>query len=149
MSQRPTKVQRLVRLNQFREDLASGVLRQAISEQLHAQENHQQATDEIDKLGQWKARSNSAGGLDLGLYGAVLELEQSAMACADELRVTMLDCEKRADQAQSALMGAASATRASENRGKREHALAKATQEKRLFDQVSDLLLSNREVRRD
>jgi hypothetical protein len=149
MSKRASKVQRLVRLNQFRESLASGVLRQAISEQLHAQKDHESATGVIDQLGQWKARSFAAGGLDLGLYGAALELEQAAMTHADKLHVSLLDCERRTDQAQGALNTAASATRASENRGKREHALVKSTQEKRTFDQVSDLLLSTREVRHD
>jgi hypothetical protein len=142
-------VQRLVRLNQFREDLASGVLRKAIAEQLHAQENHQEATGAIDRLGQWKARSSASGGIDLGLYNAVLEHEQCAMAHAEKLRATMLDCDQRADQAQGALIGAASATRASENRGKRERTAANSAQEKRTFDQISDLLLSTREVRHD
>src|SRR5690349_855014 len=108
MSKRPSKVQRLVRLNQFREDLASGVLRQAISEQLHAQENHQSAVSDVDQIGQWKARSFAGGGLDIGLYGAVLELEQAAMTRADKLHASLLDCERRTDQAQGALNTAAS-----------------------------------------
>jgi hypothetical protein len=149
MSRRPTKVQRLVRLNQFREDLASGALRQAISEQLHAEENHQSATGVVDQLGQWKARSFANGGLDLGLYDAVLELEHRAMNRADELHQSLRKCEQRTDQAQGALNDAASATRASENRGRRELTAAKSTQEKRVFDQISDLLLSTREVRHD
>ena len=149
MSRRPSKVQRLVRLNKFREDLAGGVLRQAISDQLNARENHQSASNAVDQLGAWKARSSTASGLDLGFYGAVLEMEQSAMARADQLRLEMLDCEKRADQAQDALIDAASATRAAENRGQREQTLAKTTQEKRTYDQVSDLLLGNREKKND
>jgi hypothetical protein len=149
MSRHPTKVQRLVRLNQFREDQASGVLRQAIAEQLHAREDHQAATGAVDQLGQWKARSSVTGGMDLGLYNAVLEHEQMAMTRADELRATLVNCEKRADQAQGALIGAASATRASENRGKRERTAVNSTHEKRAFDQISDLLLSTREARHD
>jgi len=149
MSRRPTKVQRLVRLNQFREDLASGVLRQAISEQLHAEENHQAATGTVDQIGLWKARSFGNGGLDLGMYGAVLELEQKAMTRADELRQSLRTCEQRTDKAQGALSDAASATRASENRGRREQTAARSTQEKRTFDQISDLLLSTREARHD
>lgn len=149
MSRQPSKVQRLVRLNQFREDLASGVLRQAISEQLHAEEKHQAATGVIDQLGEWKARSFAGGGLDLGLYSAVLELEHKAMTRADELHASLRQCESKTGQARGALNKAASATRASENRNRRELSAAKAAQEKRSFDQISDLLLGTREVRHD
>jgi hypothetical protein len=149
MSRQPTKVQRLVRLNQFREDLASGVLRQAITEQLHAQEKHQSATGVVDQLGSWKARSFANGGFDLGLYSAVLELEHRAMSHADELHTSLRNCEQRTDQAQGVLSNAASATRASEHRREREHAATKSAQEKRTFDQISDLLLSTRETRHD
>lgn len=149
MSKAQTRVQRLVRLNQFREELASGVLREAAMKQEQDREAHDLATAVVDGLGDWKLRGHGAGGLDLAFYGAALDLESLAMVRADELKQTLTVSKERTERAQVALIDAACAMRVSENRGKREHTLAELAREKRSFDQISDVWLNNREESRD
>ena len=149
MSRTPTKVQRLMRLNAFREERADSAFRLAFTEQAHAQEKHASATTDIDRLGEWKARSEVDATLDLTVYGVALELEQVAMARADTLQAALNERERSTQQAKEALTNAARATRVSDNRGKREKLLAESEREKRSFDQISDVWLNNRESRRD
>lgn len=149
MSRRPTKVQRLVRLNQFREEVATDALRQAIAEQAQAKDSYTSSVEHVESLGAWKAQSSGDGGLDLSLYTAVLELERQAMGRTEELQSALAQSEHRSDTARHALAGAASATRASENRDLRERQLTSSELEKRSFDQISDTWLNNRESIRD
>lgn len=145
MSKGPTRVQRLVRLNQFREDQAGDALREASVQQQRARDEHESATDTVHGIGEWKTRGQSAGGLDLGFYGAALELELLAMARADELKQSLVASEQHTERAKASLIAAACAMRVSENRGKREQTLAELAREKRNFDQISDVWLNNRE----
>lgn len=149
MSKSPTRVQRLVRLNQFREEQASGALREAIAHQLRALEAHDSATAAVDDLGEWKLRGQGAAGLDLAFYSAALDLESSAMTHAEEMKQAHIVSKQQSARAQDALIDAACAMRVSENRGKREHALAELAREKRSFDQISDVWLNNREESHD
>jgi len=148
VSQGPTRVQRLVRLNQFREELASGTLRKATAQQHQAQDAHMSATAAVEGIGEWKLRGH-AGGLDLAMYGAALNLESLAMVRADESKQALSDSEQRTDQAKQGLIGAACAMRVSENRGKREQAVLDGVREKQIFDQISDVWLNNREGSHD
>ena len=149
MSHKPTKVQRLVRLNEFHEERADDVLRLAVNEQAKARQKHEVATGDIQRIGEWKTRSSGNAALDLTVYGAALEMEQLAMAVADALNADLKERERSTRQAREALTQAACATRVSTKRGKRESLAAESEWEKRTFDQISDVWLNNREVRRD
>lgn len=149
MSIRPNKMQRLVRLNQFREELANGVLRQAIHEQNEATEKHDTAVSAIDKLEQWKALKQADGGLDLGLYNAALDYEQHAMNVAANLNTAMKEAEQTTQNAQKKMVNAASTTKVSEQRESRQKKQAELQNEKRSFDQISDVWLNNRERAHD
>lgn len=145
MSTRPNKMQRLVRLNQFREELANGLLRHAIHEQNQATDRHDKATVAIEQLGQWKAQKQSDGGLDLALYSAVLEHEHHAMLRADKLKLEVKTAEVAMQTAQKRMIEAASNTKVSEQRELRQKKQAENETEKRQFDQISDVWLNNRE----
>lgn len=149
MTRTPTKVQRLIRLNAFREERADSSLRLAVSEQAQAQEKHASAITDIDRLGEWKVRTEANAALDITVYGVALELEQMAMARAELLHTQLRERECSTQQAKSALTEAACATRVAENRGKRETSLADSVREKRIFDQISDVWLNNRVERND
>jgi hypothetical protein len=149
MTSKPTRVQQLVRLNAFREERADDALRLAVTKQTQAREMHEAATGDIDRLGEWKLRSAVHAALDLTVYGAALELEQVAMARAEKLKAELVERERSTQVARDALAKAACATRVSANRGKREKLLAESEREKRTFDQISDVWLNNRELRRD
>ncbi|HTD29839.1 MAG TPA: hypothetical protein VK660_10665 [Xanthomonadaceae bacterium] len=149
MSRAPTKVQRLMRLNAFHEERADGALRIAVAQQTQAEKKHASATTDIDRLGEWKTRGATNSALDLTVYAAALELERLAMARADALKKELLERERSTQQARDVLNTAASATRVSTKRGKREALSAESEREKRTFDQISDVWLNNREQRRD
>ena len=145
----PTKVQRLIRLNAFREEQADDALRLAVARQAKAREQHEAASDAIDRLGEWKTRSEANAALDLPAYGAALQLEQAAMVRADALQAELAEHESSTRQAKDVLTKAACATRVSAKRGKRENLLDASERERRTFDQISDVWLNNRELRRD
>ena len=149
MSARPSKMQRLVRLNQFREELANGVLRHAIHEQNQANDRHDKATVAIEQLGQWKAQKQADGGLDLTLYSAVLEHEHHATLRADKLKLDLKTAEEITQAAQKRMIEAASNTKVSEQRELRQKKQAENETEKRQFDQISDVWLNNRERAND
>lgn len=149
MSGRPNKMQRLVRLNQFREELANGALRHAIHEQNEATDKHDKATAAIEQLGQWKAQKQADGGLDLALYSAVLEHEHHAMLLADKLKIEISTAAKVTQIAQQKMIEAASTTKVSENRELKQKKQAENEAEKRQFDQISDVWLNNREQAHD
>lgn len=149
MTRVPTKVDRLMRLNAFREERADSALRLALTAQTHAVKEHATATADIDRLGEWKTRCEADAALDLTAYGAALELEQVAMTRAEILALEVTERERSTQHATDALTSASCATRVSENRGKRERLLAESQHEKRSFDQISDVWLNNREVARD
>jgi len=149
MTGKPTKVQRLIRMNAFCEERADDALRLAVTKQTQAREKHEAATGAIDRLGEWKTRGEANAALDLTVYGAALELEQVAMARAEALRAELEKREQSTQRARDDLAKAVCATRVSAKRGKREKLAAEAEREKRTFDQISDVWLNNRELRRD
>lgn len=149
MSSRPNKMQRLVRLNQFREELANGALRHAIHEQNEATDKHDKASVAIEQLGQWKAQKQADGGLDLALYIAVLEHEHHAMLRADKLKLEVKTAKEATQTAQQKMIDAASTTKVSEQRELKQKKQAANEVEKRQFDQISDVWLNNRERAHD
>jgi hypothetical protein len=149
MSPKPTKIQRLMRLNEFQEERADDALRIAVREQAQTRNEHESATTDIDRIGKWKAPGSPDAAIDLTAYGAALELEQRAMARADALREKLREREQSTQLARDTLTHAVSASRVSNKRGKRETLHAESEREKRTFDQISDVWLNNRELRGD
>jgi hypothetical protein len=144
MSSRPNKMQRLVRLNQFREEQANGVLRSAIREEISATEKHAKATENIENLAAWKSQKSAAGGLDIALYSAVLEHEQFAMLHADKLKLILDESKKTTRSAQDKMIRAASNTKVSEKRNLKQKIEIELEHEKHTFDQISDVWLNNK-----
>jgi hypothetical protein len=149
MNGRSNKMQRIVRLNQFREELACGELRQAITVHAAASEKHQAATNALLALAQWKAHKLTDGGLDLALYDAALEHEHYAMSRADTLKRVMDDAHHVTEKAQKKMIDAASTTKVSEQRQLKQKKQAELEKEKRQFDQISDVWLNNMERKHD
>ena len=138
-----TKVERLVRLNRFREDLARGHVQRALARQSEAQEATQLADAIVDAIGTWKS-GHLATTPDLGLYGAVLSIEEQAVARAQAEQATLAECATRTDATRRDLHDARSATRASDRRHQRLAGEAFAQEEKKEFDHASDAWLANR-----
>lgn len=143
MSQAPGKVGRLDRLNQFNEALAEGRLLTSAAAREAARSADAAAEDALDGLAQWKTRAGD-GGLDLGLYAAVLNLEEGAMAHAEQTRALLRERDEELTGARDALHRAASSTRVSGQRLARQQREADAVAEKRLFDQTADVWQNNR-----
>jgi hypothetical protein len=143
VSQPKTKVERLVRLNRFREDLASGQVQRALARQSEAKEATQLADAIVDAIGIWKS-GHLAAQPDLGLYEAVLGMEARAVARAQAEQVTLAECSTRTDATRRDLRDARSATRASDRRHQRLADAAQSQEEKREFDHTSDAWLANR-----
>jgi hypothetical protein len=149
MSLRPNKMQRLVRLNQFREELANGVLRHAIGEEISAMKKHGLAIESINNLAAWKSQKSAVGGLDISLYSAVLEHEHYAMLHADKLKLILDESKITTRAAKDKMIKAASDTKVSEKRDAKQKSQAQLEHEKRNFDQISDVWLNNRERAND
>ena len=147
MNTRSNKMQRLVRLNQFRKEIANGALRHAIHEQNQASGRHDKAVIAMEQLGQWKTQRMMNGGLDLALYSAVLEHEHHAMLNAEKLKVEAKNAKEATHKAQQKMIAAASATKVSEQRKSRLKKQAEIEAEKSQFDQISDVWLNTRERR--
>ena len=145
MSQPPNKLQRLLRLNRFHEEVAEGQLRQAQTRQAESEQAYRAATDQIDALGAWKAKCQTDAGLDIALYGAALAFEQQAMADAQTRKVELRERKRLTERSQGKLVEAISATRVVEKRHRRERAAAAVGQEKRAFDRISNTWLNHRE----
>ncbi len=143
MSRPKTKVERLVRINRFREDLASGHVQNALARQSEAKQATQLADAIVDAIGTWKS-GHLAAKPDLGLYEAVLGMEAQAVARAQAEQATLAECARRTDATRRDLHGARSATRASDRRQQRLADAAFAQEEKKEFDHASDAWLANR-----
>lgn len=144
MSRKPTKVQRLVRLNAFREERADDALRLAVKQQDQAREEHATAQSDVESIGQWKTPVHADTPIDLAAYDQALELERRAMEKADVLRQRLSVRERSTEQARKDLSRAVSAARVSNHRRRREVERSNAEEEKRAFDEVSDVWLNNR-----
>lgn len=149
MNRKASKVQKLVRLNEFREDLASDAVRRRLAEEADARAAHGVAEAAVDALGEWKSRAQADGGLDIALYQLALGVEQHAMAHSAALKTALTESEQRTGAAQEQWRAAAAATRVSSQRDRRERTALASREEKRVFDQLGDLLLSRQETSHD
>lgn len=149
MSRKPTKTQRLVRLNAFREERADDALRLALKDQSRVRDEHASAASAIERIGQWKSPGSPDVALDLTTYDQALELERVAMARADALGKQLAERERSTERARQEMSRAVSAARVSSRRGRQEAARSDAEQEKHVFDAVSDVWLNNRKPTHD
>lgn len=145
MTRRPGKVQRLVRLNEFREEQASLAMQQRLGEAREAERAHADAKQAAERVGESKTQAQADGRLDLARYQAALGLEHRALEHAESLRAEHAACETRSDAARQDWNAAASATRVSDQRARRERAALSTFLEKKDFDHLSDLLLTRLE----
>jgi hypothetical protein len=137
MSQPRNRMERLVRLKQFREELADGRLRDALMAERRASEALDSAIERVEGIGAWKQRAG--GGLDIAFYEAVLAAEAHAMEGSDAARRELDAAEGGSGQARAALAQAALGHRAARHRHDRIDAELRSADEKREFDQLSDL----------
>jgi hypothetical protein len=149
MTRKPSKIRKLVRLNEFHEELASDSVRQRLAEEAEARDAHGAAEAAVEALGAWKSRAQADGGLDIGLYQLALNAERQAMAHCESLRTALSESVQRTGAAQERWRDAAAATRVSSQRDRRERLALAALEEKRTFDQLGDLLLSRKETSHD
>lgn len=144
MKQRVDKLRKLIRFREFQESLAADSVRQAFEEANQAARAHEQAEALVDEAGSWKLRALAGGDVDIGLYGFALANEQEAVERCAEAETVREDSRRRTLEAQERWRSAASATRVSRER---ELAGARAVgeiEEKRMFDQLGELLLARR-----
>ena len=143
MSRRPNRMQRLVRLKQFREEVADGQLRVAAAAEREAEGARDHAVETMEAIGEWKLRSG-APAIDLGFYQVAIAAEAGAMERADAAGRELGESREAREHAGAALSQAALAHRAARNRSERLRLQALAEQEKREFDQMSELMASAR-----
>jgi hypothetical protein len=144
-----TKVDRLVRLDHFNQERAEGSLRQASVMLVESEREHREAILAMEGLGAWKSNVDARGGLDLAMYEAVLTLEATAMTECNTLKADMEESERGVEAARDSLREAATSSRVSERRQKTRRAEAAVVEEKKIFDQIADVWLNNREARHD
>jgi hypothetical protein len=138
-------MERLVRLKQFREELADGRLRNAVDVERRASETLDSAIQRVEGIGAWKQRAG--GGLDLAFYEVVLAAEAQAMDGSDAARRELGSAETASGEARAALASAALGHRAARHRHDRLDAELRAADEKREFDQLSDLAAAIRGIK--
>jgi hypothetical protein len=144
MSQPRNRMQRLVRLKQFREEIADGQLRNALGEERRAAESLDSAIQSVEGIGAWKQRAG--GGLDIAFYEVVLAAEAQAMDRSEAATRELRSAEGLTGAAKDALAQAALGHRAARHRHERIDAELRSADEKREFDQMSDLTASVRGV---
>ena len=149
MNNQAGKVKRLIRLNQFHEDRASGRLQTAAGEERAALAKHDEARIHVEQLGSQKVRESGDDRLDLGWYGAALELESAAMERSSALEEVLAGTKASTEVARKALGEAARAVRVSESRGRRVQATEASEREKKESDRSNESWLSAREFRND
>jgi hypothetical protein len=147
MSRSPDRMQRLVRLRQFREEIAEGVQRTAAAAVREAEQIHEQALATAEAIGAWKVREG-AQSIDLGYYQAAIAAEAVAMDDVARRKNERDEADAASNRAIDALRDAALGARVARQRHGRLQAEAAMEHEKREFDQMSDLAAANRgEVR--
>lgn len=145
MNRKPGKIQRLVRLNEFREEQAGLAMQQRLGEAREAERAHAEAKAAAEHVGESKTQAQADGRLDLARYQAALGLEHRALEHAEALRADHAACETRSEIARQDWNAAASATRVSDQRARRERVTYSTFLEKKDFDHLSDLLLTRQE----
>jgi hypothetical protein len=143
MSRSPDRMQRLVRLRQFREEIAEGVQRTAAAAVREAEQVHEQALAAAEAIGAWKVRAG-AESIDLGFYQAAIAAEAVAMENATQRERELDDASGASTRAIEALRDAALGHRVARHRHERLQAEAAIAEERREFDQLSDLTAASR-----
>lgn len=149
MTQRLSKMQKLVRYREFQESLAANAMHQRLEETTQASEAHDQALGDVEQAGVWKARIVNDGNIDIGLYGYALGNEQRAVERCDAAKSDLDASQQRAGEAKDAWLDATSATRVSRERETAEGRRVAASEEMRTYDQLGDLLLSKQVLKHD
>lgn len=149
MTQRLDKVRKLVRFREFRESTAADGMRQRLVETRQAVRALDVAQAAVDEAESWKARSFAGGNIDVVLYGFALENEQEMVGRRDAATSDLKDSRERMEVAGNHWHEAASATRVARERALAESRLVMDIEDKRMFDQLSDLLLSRQGDRHD
>ena len=143
MSRSPDRMQRLVRLRQFREEIAEGVQRTAAAAVREAEHVHEQALAAAEAIGAWKVRAGSDA-IDLGFYQAAIAAEAVAMDNEAARRRERDEASTASNRAIDALREAALGHRVARQRHERLQAEAAIANEKREFDQLNDLTAAGR-----
>lgn len=149
MTRRLDKVRKLVRFREFRESTAADGMRQRLVETQQAAHALDVAQAAVDEAESWKARSLAGGSIDVGLYGFALESEREMAGRRDAAKSDLEDSRERMEDAGNRWREAALATRVARERVLAESRMAMEIGEKRMFDQLGDLLLSRQGDRRD
>jgi hypothetical protein len=149
MSRRPARIERLVRLHEFRQDEAGARLREAVAEQLRARRSHDEAVADVERVTALRPQVLVGGGVDLGRYEVILAMERAAQAQAEEAARLLAEGDARSDVAKRGLIDAATATRVSRQRSQRQRVAARAAEEKHTFDRMADLRVRAAERKHD
>lgn len=149
MKQRLNKMQKLVRFREFQESLATNAMHRQLEETQRANDVHDKALGDVDQAALWKARIVNEGSIDIGLYGFALGNEQQAVERRDAAKSDLDASQKQADEAKDAWLDATSATRVSRERELSETRRVAGVEEKQVFDQLTDLLLSKQAATHD
>lgn len=149
MTRRLDKVRKLVRFREFRESTAADGMRQRLVETRQASHALEAAQAAVDEAESWKARSLAGGSIDVVLYGFALENEREMAERRDAATSDLEDSREHMEDAGKHWREAASATRVARERVLAESRLGMDLEEKRMFDQLGDLLLSRHGDRHD
>lgn len=146
MTRKQSRVERLVRISAFREDLAESSVREALAQQQQAMDQQRDAVERVEAIGVWKEADPSHQRVDLDRYLAALQLEADAMVHVETAVAERTSADTDVLDRKSALSTAALARRAAAQRNGHIQTAAALVQEKKQFDQASDVWLNNREV---
>lgn len=144
MNRRLDKMRKLLRFREFRESMAADGMRQRLAEAQQASRALDLAQKAVEDAESWKARSVAGGSVNIGLYGFALENEQEMMELRDAAKGDLEDSRQRTEDAGSQWREAATATRVARERALAESRLVVEIGEKRMFDQLGDLLISRK-----
>ncbi|HRO63588.1 hypothetical protein [Thermomonas sp.] len=144
MKRRLDKVRKLVRFREFRESVAVAEVRQRLVEMHQASRVLDSARFAMEDAEFWKERSLAGECIDMNRYAFALEGERQAMNRHEAAERELEDRQRYAGEAAGQWRQAASATHAARDRMCLENQREMEIVEKRMFDQLSDLLLSRR-----
>lgn len=133
----------LVRWRAFQEALAERACQEASGRVVEANAEHAKARDAATAIEGRRVEMLSAPALDLTLLQAVAEFERLAWDEEAVRRGALRERERERDEALSAHLDARTRTRVAETRRDRVVAEARDREEKKLFDQMSSLLVAS------
>lgn len=137
------RMDRLLRLRQLDEEREATRLSGCARAHAEASGKAAEADAAVAAIGPWKARTDSASGLDLGQYQRALEIERHAMALASTARDQERAALDTLTTATGDYMRSASDLRVSENRRSRVERAVRYEEEIRESDQLADLLTAS------